>query len=247
MQSAVTNSVTNGRLNGSNVGPRYRSTKVAAATLRSAMTLAVLSVLLLIAARPAQAQTESVLYNFTGNPDGANPESGLASNNGNLYGTTYTGGLGYGTVFELSPNGSGGWTETVIYNFCSIANCPDGANPTYANVIFDSLGNLYGTAFAGGGNGYGAVYELSPTQSGWTEKVLYSFANSPDGANPVNGLVMDTAGNLYGTTYAGGSTGKGTVFRLSPSGGNWTEKVVEDISSTYSGLAMDAHGNIFGT
>src|SRR5208282_1068891 len=200
------------------------------------------------ATHPAKAQTEAVLYNFTGNPDGANPESRLTADSaGNLYGTTYSGGLGSGTVFELSPNSSGGWTETVLYNFCSESNCGDGANPTYAYVTFDSQGNLYGTAYAGGANGYGVVYKLTPGQSGWTETVLYSFANSPDGANPVNGLIMDAAGNLYGTTYAGGSGGNGSVFELTPSGGNWTEEVIYNISSTYSGLAMDAHGNIVGT
>ncbi len=248
MQSAVTNSVTKGSLNISAVGPRIRSARVAAAVIRSTMTLAVLSVLLLSATHPAKAQTEAVLYNFTGNPDGANPESRLTADSaGNLYGTTYSGGLGSGTVFELSPNSSGGWTETVLYNFCSESNCGDGANPTYAYVTFDSQGNLYGTAYAGGANGYGVVYKLTPGQSGWTETVLYSFANSPDGANPVNGLIMDAAGNLYGTTYAGGSGGNGSVFELTPSGGNWTETVIYNISSTYSGLAMDAHGNIVGT
>jgi uncharacterized repeat protein (TIGR03803 family) len=250
MQSAETNNVTNGRVNISHAGPRFWSTKMLAATVRSAMTLAVLSVLLLIAARPAQAQTEAVLYNFNGNPDGANPQSRLTLNGGNLYGTTQSGGLGSGTVFELSPNGSGGWNESVLYNFCSLASCADGANPTYAYVTFDGQGNLYGTAYAGGANGYGVVYKLSPGQSGWTETVLYSFASSPDGANPVNGLIMDAAGKLYGTTYAGGqgsNGGNGTIFQLTPSGGGWTEKVIANIRSTYSGLTMDGAGNIFGT
>ena len=248
MQSAVTPSVMKGRLDVSAVAPRIRSTRVTDAVLRSTMMLAVFSVLLLGATHLAQAQTEAVLYSFGGNPDGANPESRLTADSaGNLYGTTNSGGLGSGTVFELSPNGSGGWTETVLYNFCSESNCADGANPTYAYVTFDKQGNLYGTAYAGGANGYGVVYKLTPGQSGWTETVLYSFANSPDGANPVNGLLMDTAGNLYGTTYAGGSGGNGSVFELKSSGGNWTEKVIYNIKSTYSGLAMDANGNIFGT
>jgi uncharacterized repeat protein (TIGR03803 family) len=248
MQLAVTNSVTKGRLNISAAGPRIRSTRVAAAVIHSALTLAVLSVLLLGATRPAQAQGQATLYTFTGTPDGANPQSRLTFSGGNLYGTTYDGGLGFGTVFELAPDGTGGWTETVLYSFCSVANCADGQNPTYSHVTFDSQGNLYGTAFGGGANGFGVVFELSPGQSGWTETVLYSFANSPDGANPVNGLLMDAAGNLYGTTFAGGSQGNGAIYELSPSGGGWTEKViVANISSTHSGLTMDAHGNIFGT
>jgi uncharacterized repeat protein (TIGR03803 family) len=245
MQSAVMSSVTKECLSTSHV--RFHPTKLAAATIRLAMTLAALAVLLLGASRPAQAQGQAVLYTFAGNPDGANPESRLTMSGSNLYGTTYGGGLGSGTVFELSPDGSGGWTETVLYNFCSESNCADGANPTYSYVTFDGQGNLYGTAYAGGANGYGVVYKLTPGQSGWTETVLYSFANSPDGANPVNGVLLDTAGNLYGTTFSGGSTGNGTVYELTSSGGKWTDKVIANISSTYSGLTMDAKGNIFGT
>ena len=246
MQSVETNSVTKGYLNSCEAVPRILSMKVAAVTIRAALTLVVLSTFLLIATRPSHAQ-ELVLASFGGSPDGANPESRLAFYGANLYGTTYGGGLGSGTVFELTPDGSGGWTENVIYSFCSVASCADGANPTYSYLIFDSFGNLYGTAYAGGANGYGAVFELSPSGGGWTEKVLYSFANSPDGANPVNGLIVDSVGNLYGTTWAGGRSGNGTVFEMIQSGGSWTEKVISNIKSTYSGLTMDAHGNIFGT
>jgi uncharacterized repeat protein (TIGR03803 family) len=245
MQLVETNSATKSRVNISGVGPRLRSTPSATTTIRSAMTLAVLCIL--VVARPAQAQTESVLYNFTGGADGSTPQGKLTFHGGNLYGTTWGGGLGSGTVFELSPNGDGGWSETVLYNFCSAANCADGANPTYSYVMFDSSGNLYGTAFAGGANGSGAVFELSPVGSSWKETVLYSFANSPDGANPVNGMIMDSAGKLYGTTYAGGTAGNGTVFEMSPSGGSWTEKVIYEMHSNFAGLAMDAAGNIYGT
>jgi uncharacterized repeat protein (TIGR03803 family) len=247
MHLVETNDVTKGRVNISQVGPRLQSTKATAPTIRGAMILAVLSALLLIAAHPAQAQTESVLYNFTGSPDGASPQSKLTFHGGNLYGTTHGGGLGSGTVFELSPDGNGGWTETVLYNFCSAASCADGANPTYSYVTFDSLGNLYGTAYAGGAKGYGVVFKLSPVGTSWMETVLYSFANSPDGANPVNGLIMGAAGKLYGTTYAGGTVGNGTVFEMTPSGNNWTEKVIYQIHATYAGLTMDGSGNIFGT
>jgi len=244
MHLVKTNSITKGRSDISDVGPRFRSTKLAAAILRGTLILTVLSALLLIAARPAQA-TEVVAYNFTSNPDGANPGSSLTLHDGNFYGTTYSGGLGFGTVFELAPNGSGGWTETVLYTFCSAASCADGENPTYSNVIFDTQGNMYGTTYGGGANGYGVVFELTPAGESWTETVLYSFANTPDGANPVNGLVMDTAGNLYGVTYAGGTGGNGTVFELSPSGGSWTEQVIANISATYAGLTMNG-GNLYG-
>jgi uncharacterized repeat protein (TIGR03803 family) len=210
---------------------------------------------LFVATRPVQAQTETVLYNFCLDPgcsDGINPYSSLTSDAaGNFYGTTISGGeFGQGAVFELSPNGNGGWNEAVLYNFCPLAGCTDGSSP-YSSLIFDSAGNLYGTAGAGGANEDGVVFELSPMGASWTEKVLHSFANGADGANPMSGLIMDPAGNLYGTTTNGGTNGTGTVFELSPSGSNWTEQVIYsfDNNSGYDALAtltMDAAGNIFG-
>jgi len=226
------------------VGPKLRPRQLTAGILCRALTLAVLATLPM-AARPAYAQTEEVLYSFTGSSDGSQPESSLTMNNGNLYGTTYAGGFGFGTVYELSPNGTGGWTETTLYSFCPVAGCADGQNPTYSYVIFDNQGNMYGTAFAGGANGYGVVFELTNSGGTWTESVLYSFANSPDGANPGNGLIMDGAGNVYGMTFAGGN-GKGCVFELSP-GSTWTEKVIYDINSTHSGLTQGPPGTIYGT
>lgn len=238
--------------------PGFGSMKLATGMMHGTITLAVLSALLLIAAPRAQAQTNCpfpegvpgcVLYNFAGLTDGANPGSSLTWHNGKLYGTTTSGGLGYGTVFQLTPDGNHDSVETTLYSFCPIApSCADGANPTYSNVIFDSAGNIYGTAYAGGENGYGVVFELSLVSGTWTETVLHSFANSPDAANPVNGLIMDKAGNLYGAAYAGGTgNGNGAVFELSPSDGSWTEQVIYDINSVYSGLTMNAAGNIFGT
>ncbi|MFY9645843.1 MAG: choice-of-anchor tandem repeat GloVer-containing protein [Terriglobales bacterium] len=216
----------------------------ATSTIREILTLALLSTLLILAlaARPALAQ-ETVLYNFTNTPDGATPNSRLTSDAaGNLYGTTEYGGLGYGTVFELSPDEGGGYTETVLYTF---TGAPDGANPTYSNVIFDSLGNLYGTTWNGGANGYGTVFELSPVGASWTESILWNYQNSPDGANPLNDLIMDAAGNLYTMTYEGGGTA-GTVFELSPNGnGGWNGQVIYGVDTDYSGIAIDALGNLY--
>jgi len=115
-------------------------------SIHAALTLAVFSALMLIAAHPAQAQTETVLYNFANSPDGSEPVGGLTSHDGNFYGTTQVGGAhGQGTVFELSPSGVGGWNETVLYNFCSVigqnGNCDDGSGPQ-ASVIFDNLGTF---------------------------------------------------------------------------------------------------------
>ena len=115
------------------VRPTLRSRKLATATLRGALALALPFAALLMAARPAHAQTKKVIYSFTGTPDGSHPMSSLTPNNGNLYGTTYDGGLGFGTVFQFSPNGTGGWTETSIYSFCPVAGCADGQNPTYGS------------------------------------------------------------------------------------------------------------------
>jgi uncharacterized repeat protein (TIGR03803 family) len=225
--------------------------------------------LLLISALPAQSQnqaatgvgaktsppTETVLYSFTGGSDGGGPGSSLTFDHaGNLYGSTQTGGTaGQGTVFELSPNGSGGWTEAVLYNFCSQPNCSDGGgwnSQLMSPLIFDSLGNLYGTTPGGGANGNGVVYELSPGANGWTESVLHSFAGGADGANPISGVIMDSYGNLYGTTLHSGSTavGGGTVFELTPSGGGWTEQPI--YSSGFLGFSsapvLNAAGDLFG-
>jgi hypothetical protein len=243
------------------LGPRFGSTKLAAAATRGALILALLSTLLLIAATPAQAQTETVLYNFCSVVsqddcvDGANPRSSLTSYGGNFYGTTLLGGtglgVGLGTVFQLSPNGGGGWNESVLYNFCAEGgeNCTDGAFPT-GPVVFDSLGNLYGIVPEGGNSncevnqGCGIAFELSPVGAGWTEAVVYDFCSQPPycylGLYPGGGVVMDAAGNLYGQLTSG-------PFELSPSPEGWTEQIISPyIRNSRSGLTMDAAGNMFG-
>jgi uncharacterized repeat protein (TIGR03803 family) len=138
---------------------------------------------------------------------------------GNIYGATFAGGNSYGTVFKLSPTGTG-WTETVLYAFCAQTNCTDGATPV-GGLIMDTAGNLYGTTYAGGSSSVsdGTVFKLAPSITGWTETVLYIFCSQTgcaDGAKPDAPVVMDGAGNLYGTTTAGGS-GYGTAFKLTPS------------------------------
>jgi uncharacterized repeat protein (TIGR03803 family) len=154
--------------------------------------------------------SEKVLHKFKGGTDGANPAfSGVIRDSaGNLYGTTSVGGAtNTGTVFVLSPTG----LETVLYSF---QGGTDGANPQ-AGVIRDSAGNLYGTTMSGGAYGNGTVFQVSPTG---VETVLYSFQGGTDGANPQAGVIRDSAGNLYGTTYVGGANNAGTVFVLSPTG-----------------------------
>jgi uncharacterized repeat protein (TIGR03803 family) len=202
---------------------------------------------------------QTILHNFAiKGGDGNYPMGSLIfSGSGNLYGTTSDGGKYLsGTVFELTPGTNGQWTESLLYSFCPIEGCPDGATPT-SNLIFDVSGNLYGTATGGGAQQSGTVFELSPGSNGqWTETTLYSFQNNNvDGVNPYAGLIFDASGNLYGTTYWGGVYGAGTVFELSPNGqGGWTEEVLysfntngSDAQDPYAGLIFDASGNLYGT
>jgi len=212
--------------------------------------------------------TEKVLYNFGSvSSDGSQPLGTLVFDaKGNLYGTTNNGGSGLscaggcGTVFELVAGAGGTWTEKILYSFQG--GNTDGANPKRGSLIFDAKGNLYGTTRTGGpyvGStaAGGTVFELSPAAGGtWTEKVLYFFgATTTDGFNPVGGLIFDAAGNLYSTTFYGGTYGYGTVFELSPkSGGGWTERTLHsfningvDGAEPYSGVIRDAQGNLYGT
>jgi uncharacterized repeat protein (TIGR03803 family) len=190
--------------------------------------------------------TEKVLYSFKGGSDGAGPDCTLIFDSvGNLYGSTGTGGAnGEGTVFKLAPS-SGGWKKTILHSFGG----SDGYSPT--GLIFDTTGNLYGTTGGGGANGDGTVYRLTPSNGGWIESVLHSFAGS-DGSYPQAGLVLDTAGNLYGTTKQGGASGFGTVFELKPSSGAWTETVlhsftVSDGIDPEASLIFDGSDNLYGT
>ena len=217
-------------------------------------TLATFAVLVFVtSARAAQTKT---LHSFN-RENGDAPTAGLVMDAAhNLYGTTSSGGPGFGTVFELSPDGQGGWKETVLMNLGG----PTGGTP-YAGLIFDGAGNLYGTASSGGENGLGAVFELSPAGGGtWTFKVLYSFGGlrGADGARDVSGLTMDAAGNLYGTTALGGLAtpychdGCGTVFELSHDGSNWKENVLYrfhhyDGFEPQGGVIFDKAGNLYGT
>ena len=190
--------------------------------------------------------TETPLYQFTGGSDGGEPDAGLIFDSaGNLYGTTKSGGLAgvNGVVFELMPSGSG-WTESVLHTF-SIR--PDGANP-YSALTFDGNGNLYGTTL-GGGTGFGTVYELMPSGSGWTEQVLYVFQGTNDGAYPYAGVVLDRDGNVYGAAEYEGAGG-GTIYELTPSNGNWLFSVIYnpmEASLPFGTLARSSSGTLYGT
>jgi uncharacterized repeat protein (TIGR03803 family) len=197
---------------------------------------------------------EKVLYSFNGS-DGSVPYPALTfDSNGNLYGTTLYGGeYGYGTVFELIWGGNGEWTEKVLHSFD--LNGKDGAYPL-AGLIFDAKGNLYGTTYAGGTNGFGAVFELRSVKGIWTEQVLHSFnPDGRDGAEPEAGLIFDAKGNLYGTTLQGGTYDDGTVFELMPGrNGKWSEEVLHNFNANSrdaafpeASLIFDFKGNLYGT
>jgi uncharacterized repeat protein (TIGR03803 family) len=205
---------------------------------------------------------EKILHNFAFNStDGRGPTSLTIDAAGNLYGITSAGGLHYqGTVFELSHSAGGGWTEKILHNFGS--NSMDGTEPN-PGLIFDADGNLYGTTFTGGAYGLGTAFELKRSASGvWTEKNLHNFNNNgTDGYFPAARLVLDAAGNLYGTTatgglgLCGGSQSCGTVYKLTPMpSGTWNETVIYNFNqdggdgyASYAGLIFDAAGNLYGT
>jgi uncharacterized repeat protein (TIGR03803 family) len=198
---------------------------------------------------------ETVLHSFNFR-DGKFPDAALTlGSDGDLYGTTFAGGSngGYGTVFKLMPNGE----ETVIHSFSR--DHGDGVYP-YGGVLFDSEGNLYGTTSAGGshlescnGSGCGIVFRLIPKADGsWTERVLHSFSGT-DGASPLSGVTLDTAGNVYGATALGGSYNFGTVYELkSGANGRWKETVLHSFrnhpgDNPDAGVIFDGHGSFYGT
>jgi len=194
-----------------------------------------------------------VLHSFRRNGRGGEaPIGGVVFDAaGNLYGTTYFGGAyGSGTVFELTPNQGGGWGEIVLHHFNNNTN--DGVYPS-AGLIMDAAGNLYGTTYIGGAYRAGTVFELMPKAGGgWRETVLHSF--NTDGFNPTGGLIMDAAGNLYGTTYENGADPCGTAFELTPKAGRgWRQTVLHRFSNykggaqPFAGLTFDPVGNLFGT
>jgi uncharacterized repeat protein (TIGR03803 family) len=195
--------------------------------------------------------TETVLHTFTYS-DGAAPYAGVIFDaSGNLFGTTESGGAFQGgTVFKLTPNSDGTWTESVLHSF-------DGTDGAVLNggLVFDQAGNLYGTTDDGGDSGKGVAFQMIPNSDGtWTEKVIYSFTSRPGGYNPNASLILDSAGNLYGTTYNGGRYGGGVVFKLTSNpDGSWTETTLhtggrgKDGSGSQAALIFDRAGNLYGT
>jgi uncharacterized repeat protein (TIGR03803 family) len=215
-----------------------------------AIALATLLTLLCVLAASASAQTFSLLRQFRSGPGGINPYAGVVLDaRGNLYGTMYNdGALASGTVFRLSAAGK----EKVLYNFAGIGG--DGAFPYFGSLARDSSGTLYGTTYDGGIYSQfclfscGTVFKVDASGK---ETVLYRFtATGGDGQNPWQGVIRDPAGNLYGTTFTGGTTGSGTVFTVDPSGKEtilYSFRGSTDGGFPYGGLVRDAKGNLYGT
>jgi uncharacterized repeat protein (TIGR03803 family) len=198
--------------------------------------------------------SETTLYSFKGGTDGWGPGGRVVFDAaGNLFGTTPNGGRhSFGTIFKLTPTMNGTWDERVIHSF---TGGKDGATGSLGDLIFDAAGNIYGVAEQGGANGAGTVYKLSHSPTGgWILTTLYAFKGMPDAAFPFGGLIFDANGNLYGTTYFGGTAGMGTVFQLAPGpNGTWQENILysflggTDGSLPTSTLIFDSRGRLFGT
>jgi uncharacterized repeat protein (TIGR03803 family) len=247
---------------------KFNTTQLATAA-RGAISIA-LTILSITASGWA---SEKVLFTFN-STDGKAPQAPLVTDaSGNLYGATNQGGISEsscnegtcGVVFKLTPNSHGGWTESVLYKF---KGGKDGSNP-YSGVALDSGGNLYGTTWRGGNSrcdddlGCGTVYKLTPSSSGpWKKTILYKFTGNSDGGAPLNGVIFDAQGNLYGTASRYGSaacsgigTGCGTVWELAPTlSGPWTETTLHQFTGTDGDgqypnamLAFDEEGNLYST
>jgi uncharacterized repeat protein (TIGR03803 family) len=198
--------------------------------------------------------TLTTLYSFCsqgGCMDGEIPEAVLVqATNGDLYGTTHGGGANgnYGTVFKITPSGA----LTTLYSFCSQSGCTDGEWP-FAGLVQATNGDLYGTTYAGGANGYGTVFRITPSGTLTTLHSFCSQSGCTDGENPVAGLVQANNGNLYGTTLAGGAYGDGTVFKITLSGTLTTlynfcsQSGCTDGEEPFAGLVQATNGDLYGT
>ena len=216
----------------------------------------------------------NTIYTFQGGSDGANPYAGVVFGpDGALYGTTsdegdpedsratnHRGTCGAcGTVFRLEPPShacqsfSCPWTKTVLYRFTAVGG--DGRNPGYGNLAFDAAGNIYGTTMSCDPyDNCGVVFKLTRSGESWTESVLYSFSQTGNAGDiPESGVVLDRAGNVYGTTFLGGANNAGAAYQLSPSSSFWTLTVLHTFGAPndgglpFGGLLMDRQGNLYGT
>jgi uncharacterized repeat protein (TIGR03803 family) len=211
------------------------------------------AILIFSAAAAFAGPGENTLYTFSGASDGAWPKAGvIVGPDGALYGATQYGGVdSFGTVYRVAQNSDGTWSQTVLYTF---TDTNDGAGPIGA-IAFDAAGNIYGTTAFGAPYGKGTVFKLTPGSDGtYTAALLYAFTGGDDGNQPMGGVALDKAGNIYGTTLYGGLAGGGVTFELSPNAdGSWSENVIHSFAggnsdgySPTSNLLFDAAGNLYG-
>jgi len=202
--------------------------------------------------KSGNAWTEKILYNFTGGNDGGSPNSGLVADaQGNLYGSTYTGGVYLaGTVFEVSPSG-GHYTFKTIYQYVSGNS---GSFEITGPLTIDAAGNLYGTAGPNLPVDYGSVFELSNVGGTWKFQTLYSFCSVDgcvDGWSPWGGVTLNR-GKLYGVNTTGGTSGDGNIYELSLNGSTWQETVVDQFNGAngnfpFAPVTFDAAGNLYAS
>jgi uncharacterized repeat protein (TIGR03803 family) len=228
------------------------STSVLRTSLRKTALIGLLIyTLTLLAGTTTQAQTFEVIHSFARVPLGFSPYGGLVQDaRGNLYGTTNNGGGdGVGSVYRLT-HGQSGWIMTALVEFKHGGN---GYSPA-ARLTLGPDGAFYGTTAYGGsqacGNGCGTIFRLNPT--GLDRTVIYRFSDPPDGYLPLGALSFDSAGNMYGTTEAGGVGGNGTVFKLLRNGNQWTHSVIYNFDGAdgwepVAGVNVDSAGNLYGT
>jgi uncharacterized repeat protein (TIGR03803 family) len=206
--------------------------------------------------------TLNTLHTFEPNQgDGSTPLGGVSFGPGGaMFGTTANGGTGClggcGAVYSVRApqtfchTGVCPWVEGVAWGFHGYPS--DGIQPWYENLVFDSLGNIYGTTCGGGPVNYGIVFELTPSGNGWAEEILHRFTGA-DGSCPQSGVVFDSAGNLYGTTASGGTDNEGVLYELSPSGsGRWTQTILHNFTlqqneeAPVGSVTPDIYGNFYG-
>jgi uncharacterized repeat protein (TIGR03803 family) len=196
--------------------------------------------------------TESILHSFGQQGDGIVPLGFILDRAGNIIGTTQFGGnngclgSGCGVVYQLTHTGSG-WSETILHAF---SYATDGGQPG-GGLISDAAGNLYGVATYGGPNNGGTVYELTPSGGGYTFQVVYAFPGNP-GPGPVDLPAMDSSGNLYGSNESDGTYSRGSIYKLTHTGGSWVYSDLHDFNGIegnlpLSGPTLDPSGNLYGT
>lgn len=227
------------------------SNKFWTASKTLAVVIVTLVVTLMLPPRAGAQSTEKVLYSFTGGSDGYKPHYLLFDQSGNLYGTTWGGDYDAGTIFKLTPNPDGSWTQSVLYSFTGGS---DGYGPVSGGVAWDAAGSLYGGTVWGGLYGSGVLFKVTPNADGTSvQSVIHQFTGGADGSFPETTPFFDATGRLYAVASYGGAVGCGTAFEMTPKSNNkWSFRVIHQFKhnpacSPQAGLIPDTAGNLYGT